>query len=117
METHEWTKPAREAFNQRNIKRGSDRFRKEAEIFCQALFRGGKMYSRFNSIRAAVPAIKCFPDNWGTRSGVDRRKKNGTYLGPERRKRTERRSGVDRRKLSFIQRRTVFDLREAYRDL
>ena len=75
------------------------------------------MSRRFNFLRAAVPSIKDFPDNWGTRSGVDRRKKNGTYEGPERRIRTERRSGVDRRKLSFIQRRTVFDLREAYRDL
>jgi hypothetical protein len=75
------------------------------------------MDSRVNLLRAAVPTIKYFPDNWGTRSGVDRRKKNGTYIGPERRIRTERRSGSDRRKLSFIQRRTVFDLREAYRDL
>jgi hypothetical protein len=75
------------------------------------------MSGRFNFLRAAVPSTKYFPDNWGTRSGVDRRQKNGTYEGPERRIRTERRSGVDRRKLSFIQRRTVFDLREAYRDL
>jgi len=78
---------------------------------------GGKMHRRFNFLRAAVPAIKYFPDNWGTRSGADRRKKNGAYVGPERRIRTERRSGADRRKLSFIQRRAVFDLREAYRDL
>jgi hypothetical protein len=75
------------------------------------------METRANPLRTAVPAVKYFPDNWGTRSGVDRRKKNGTYLGQERRMRTERRSGVDRRKLSFVQRRTVFDLREAYRDL
>jgi hypothetical protein len=75
------------------------------------------METRVNPLRAAVPIIKYFPDNWGTRSGVDRRKKNGAYLGQERRMRTERRSGVDRRKLSFVQRRTVFDLREAYRDL
>lgn len=75
------------------------------------------MDSRVNLLRAAVPTIKYSPDNWGTRSGVDRRQKNGTYAGPERRIRTERRSGIDRRRLSFIQRRTVFDLREAYRDL
>jgi hypothetical protein len=75
------------------------------------------METRANPLRTAVPTVKYFPDNWGTRSGVDRRKKNGAYLGQERRMRTERRSGVDRRKLSFVQRRTVFDLREAYRDL
>ena len=62
-------------------------------------------------------AIKYFHDNWGTRSGIDRRQKTGIYLGPERRVRTERRSGFDRRRNSFIQRRAVFDLREAYRDL
>lgn len=75
------------------------------------------MDTRLNVLRAVVPVIKYLPDNWGTRTGIDRRKKNGTYLGPERRIRTERRSGVDRRRLSFIQRRAVFDLREAYRDL
>ena len=75
------------------------------------------MDARFNPLREAIPAIKYFHDNWGTRSGLDRRQKNGGYLGPERRKRTERRSGCDRRRLSFVQRRAVFDLREAYRDL
>ena len=75
------------------------------------------MDTRVNLLRAVVPAIKYLPDNWGTRSGLDRRQKNGAYAGPERRIRTERRSGTDRRKLSFIQRRAVFDLREAYRDL
>jgi hypothetical protein len=75
------------------------------------------MDTRLNLLRAVVPVIKYLPDNWGTRTGIDRRQKNGTYVGPERRIRTERRSGVDRRKLSFIQRRAVFDLREAYRDL
>jgi hypothetical protein len=75
------------------------------------------MDTRLNLLRAVVPVIKYLPDNWGTRTGIDRRQKNGTYVGPERRMRTERRSGVDRRKLSFIQRRAVFDLREAYRDL
>jgi hypothetical protein len=78
---------------------------------------GEKMDAIFKPFREAPPAIKYFHDNWGTRSGVDRRKKNGVYLGPERRMRTERRSGFDRRRLSFVQRRTVFDLREAYRDL
>jgi hypothetical protein len=78
---------------------------------------GEKMDAIFKPFREAPPAIKYFHDNWGTRSGVDRRKKNGVYLGPERRMRTERRSGSDRRRLSFVQRRTVFDLREAYRDL
>jgi hypothetical protein len=75
------------------------------------------MDTRFNLLYAVEPAIKYYPDNWGTRSGVDRRKKSGAYAGPERRIRTERRSGIDRRKLLFIQRRAVFDLREAYRDL
>jgi hypothetical protein len=75
------------------------------------------MDTRLNLLRAVVPVIRYLPDNWGTRTGIDRRQKNGTYVGPERRIRTERRSGVDRRKLSFIQRRAVFDLREAYRDL
>ena len=75
------------------------------------------MDARFKPFCDASPGVKYFHDNWGTRSGVDRRKKNGIYLGQERRKRTERRSGFDRRRLSFIQRRTVFDLREAYRDL
>ena len=75
------------------------------------------MDARANFLQAVIPAIKYFPDNWGTRSGADRRQRNGTYEGPERRIRTERRSGSDRRKLSFIQRRAVFDLREAYRDL
>ncbi|MBT8331146.1 MAG: hypothetical protein KJP06_02350 [Deltaproteobacteria bacterium] len=68
-------------------------------------------------LREAVPAIKYIHDNWGTRSGIDRRQKNRLYLGPERRVRTERRSGFDRRRLSFVQRRSVMDLREAYRDL
>lgn len=75
------------------------------------------MDARFKPLREAPPVMKYYHDNWGTRSGVDRRKKNGIHLGHERRKRTERRSGFDRRRLSFIQRRTVFDLREAYRDL
>ena len=75
------------------------------------------MDARLNPLGEAVPAIKYIHDNWGTRSGIDRRKKNGFYFGPERRIRTERRSGFDRRRLSFIQRRTVMDLREAYRDL
>lgn len=68
-------------------------------------------------LREAIPAIKYIHDNWGTRSGIDRRQKNRLYLGPERRVRTERRSGFDRRRLSFVQRRAVMDLREAYRDL
>ena len=67
--------------------------------------------------RSADTAAKYFHDNWGTRSGIDRRQQNGLYLGPERRVRTERRSGFDRRRLSFVQRRAVMDLREAYRDL
>ena len=75
------------------------------------------MDARFNPLREAIPAITYFHDNWGTRSVFDRRQKNGIYLGPERRKRTERRSGFDRRRLSFVQRRAVFDLRAAYRDL
>jgi hypothetical protein len=75
------------------------------------------MGARFIPLRAVLPAIKYFHDNWGTRSGVDRRQNNDDYVGSERRVRTERRSGIDRRKLSFIQRRAVFDLREAYRDL
>ncbi|MGD8962422.1 MAG: hypothetical protein PVF29_08035 [Desulfobacterales bacterium] len=78
---------------------------------------GEKMDAILKPIREAVPAIKCFHDNWGTRSGIDRRQKNGLYLGPERRIRTERRSGFDRRRLSFVQRRAVMDLRAAYRDL
>jgi hypothetical protein len=68
-------------------------------------------------LRHANTVTKYFHDNWGTRSGIDRRQKNGLYLGPERRIRTERRSGFDRRRLSFVQRRAVMDLREAYRDL
>ncbi|MDJ0985622.1 MAG: hypothetical protein QNJ26_08765 [Desulfobacterales bacterium] len=68
-------------------------------------------------LREAVPAIKYIHDNWGTRSGLDRRQNSGIYLGPERRVRTERRSGFDRRRLSFVQRRAVMDLREAFRDL
>ena len=75
------------------------------------------MDMRFRPIGDASLAVKYFHDNWGTRSGIDRRRKNGVYLGPERRRRTERRSGSDRRRLSFVQRRAVFDLREAYRDL
>jgi hypothetical protein len=75
------------------------------------------MDMRLKPLHDAPLAMKYFHDNWGTRSGIDRRQKNGAYLGPERRKRTERRSGFDRRRLSFIQRRAVFDLREAYRDL
>jgi hypothetical protein len=78
---------------------------------------GDKTEARFRPFHDPAPAIKYFHDNWGTRSGIDRRKKDGVYLGPERRRRTERRSGFDRRKLSFVQRRSVFDLREAYRDL
>ena len=68
-------------------------------------------------LRGADTAAKYLHDNWGTRSGTDRRQKNGLYLGPERRIRTERRSGFDRRRLSFVNRRAVMDLREAYRDL
>ena len=68
-------------------------------------------------LRDADTAAKYFHDNWGARSGTDRRQKNGLYLGPERRIRTERRSGFDRRRLSFVNRRAVMDLREAYRDL
>lgn len=75
------------------------------------------MGATLKPLREAVPVIKYFHDNWGTRSGIDRRKKNGFYLGPERRLRTERRSGFDRRRLSFIQRRAMMDLREAYRNL
>ena len=75
------------------------------------------MDARFKPFCDAPPGMKYIHDNWGTGSGADRRKKNGIYLSQERRKRTERRSGSDRRRLSFIQRRTVFDLREAYRDL
>ena len=75
------------------------------------------MDMRFKPIGDASLAVKYFHDNWGTRSGIDRRRKNGVYLGSERRRRTERRSGSDRRRLSFVQRRAVFDLREAYRDL
>ncbi len=75
------------------------------------------MDMRLKPLRDAPLAIKYFHDNWGTRSGIDRRQKNGAYLGLERRRRTERRSGFDRRRHSFVQRRTVFDLREAYRDL
>jgi len=75
------------------------------------------MDMRLKPLRDVPLAIKYFHDNWGTRSGIDRRQKNGAYLGPERRRRTERRSGFDRRRHSFVQRRTVFDLREAYRDL
>lgn len=113
METHERTKAFDEPFIRCKTRAAFVRSGKEAKIYLE----GGKMDRRFNLLRAAVPAIKYFPDNWGTRSGVDRRKKNGTYGGPERRIRTERRCGMDRRKLSFIQRRAVFDLREAYRDL
>lgn len=68
-------------------------------------------------LRYATPATKYFHDNWGTRSGIDRRQNNGLYPGTERRIRTERRSGFDRRRLSFVKRRAVMDLREAYRDL
>jgi hypothetical protein len=75
------------------------------------------MDAKLNPQNAGDGAIKYFHDNWGTRSGNDRRQKNGIYLGPERRVRTERRSGFDRRRHSFIQRRSVFDLREAYREL
>ena len=75
------------------------------------------MDMRFKPIGDASLAVKYFHDNWGTRSGIDRRRKNGVYPGPERRIRTERRSGSDRRRLSFVQRRAVLDLREAYRDL
>lgn len=78
---------------------------------------GEKMDAILKPLREAVPAIKYIHDNWGTRSGIDRRQKNRLYLGPERRVRTERRSGFDRRRLSFVQRRSVMDLREAYRDL
>jgi hypothetical protein len=68
-------------------------------------------------LRHADTATKYFHDNWGTRSGIDRRQTNGLYLGPEKRVRTERRSGFDRRRLFFVKRRAVMDLREAYRDL
>jgi hypothetical protein len=56
-------------------------------------------------------------DNWGTRSGIDRRQRQESHPFPNRRKRTERRNGFDRRKLLFIQRRRKLDLREAYREL
>jgi hypothetical protein len=75
------------------------------------------MDAMIRPLREANPVTQYFHDNWGTRSGIDRRKKNGLYLGPERRIRTERRSGFDRRRLSFVSRRAVMDLREAYRDL
>ena len=78
---------------------------------------GEKMDAIAKPLRDAIQVTKYFHDNWGTRSGIDRRQKNGFYLGPERRIRTERRSGFDRRRLSFINRRAVMDLREAYRDL
>ncbi|MEJ2728343.1 MAG: hypothetical protein P8185_07525, partial [Deltaproteobacteria bacterium] len=55
-----------------------------------------------NPLRDAIQVTRYVHDNWGTRSGIDRRQKNGFYMGPERRIRTERRSGFDRRRLSFI---------------
>jgi hypothetical protein len=76
-----------------------------------------KMDATLKPLRDAVTSTKYFHDNWGTRSGTDRRQNNALYLGPERRIRTERRSGFDRRRLSFVKRRAVMDLREAYRDL
>ena len=62
-------------------------------------------------------ATKMIWDNWGTRSGFDRRQRKEFYPFEDRRRRTERRSGMDRRKLSYIQRRTALDLREAFRNL
>ena len=56
-------------------------------------------------------------DNWGTRSGIDRRQRQEPYHFEDRRRRTERRCGIDRRKLFFIQRRMELDLREAFREL
>jgi hypothetical protein len=62
-------------------------------------------------------ATKMIWDNWGTRSGIDRRQCKEPYQFEDRRRRTERRSGFDRRKLFYIQRRIALDLREAFRDL
>lgn len=62
-------------------------------------------------------ATKMIWDNWGTRSGIDRRQRKEAYPSEDRRRRTERRSGFDRRKLFYIQRRAALDLREAFRDL
>ena len=62
-------------------------------------------------------ASKLIWDNWGTRSGIDRRQRRDQCPFPDRRKRTERRSGIDRRKVFFLQRRTELDLREAFREL
>jgi hypothetical protein len=78
---------------------------------------GDKMDAIAKPLRDAIQVTKYFHDNWGTRSGIDRRQKNGFYAGPERRIRTERRSGFDRRRLSFVNRRAVMDFRAAYRDL
>jgi hypothetical protein len=62
-------------------------------------------------------AAKFIWDNWGTRSGLDRRQRQVQYPFPDRRKRTERRSGFDRRKVFYLERRTEIDLREAFREL
>ena len=62
-------------------------------------------------------ATKLIWDNWGTRSGIDRRQRRDQFPFPDRRKRTERRSGFDRRKVFFLQRRTELDLREAFREI
>ena len=64
-----------------------------------------------------IMAAKLIWDNWGTRSGIDRRQRQGPCPFVDRRKRTERRSGSDRRKNFYIHRRTAIDLREAFRDL
>lgn len=55
-------------------------------------------------------------DNWGTRSGVDRRQHRIAIDIPDRRIRTERRSGQDRRRLMYLRYREVLDLREAFRN-
>lgn len=56
-------------------------------------------------------------DNWGTRSGLDRRRCKVAIHFPERRRRVERRGGHDRRRLFYLYRRTELDLRGAYRAL
>jgi hypothetical protein len=65
----------------------------------------------------SIMAAKLIWDNWGTRSGIDRRQRQDPWPFADRRKRTERRSGSDRRKSFYIHRRTALDLREAFRDL
>jgi len=56
-------------------------------------------------------------DNWGTRSGIDRRQRNMAIDIPDRRVRTERRSGLDRRRPLYLRYRVELDLRQAFRDL